>query len=129
MRRVFTLIVALLTATVLYAQEPYTVYCTITGECAAHNPRATIGTVAIDYGQQDLRNNDLADSSGRRLKFQSMVGAANYLATYGWELHDSYTSFSPSILESRMHDKIVTVWILKKSITSPEEITEGIFTR
>lgn len=126
MKRLFTIIVALAIGGICYASEPYTAYCTIRGEESMSNPGNIVGNIEIDYGQTSKRKDYFTDSTGKRLEFESMVAAMNYMAGYGWSLHDSYTSIHRMPMDSRLHDRVVVVWILKKRVTSSAEITEGL---
>ena len=126
MKRLFTIIMALAISGICYASEPYTAYCTIRGEESMSNPGNIVGNVEIDYGQTSRRKSYLTDSTGKRIEFESMVAAMNYMAGYGWSLHDSYTTIKRMPLDNRQLDRIVVVWILKKEVTSSAEITEGL---
>lgn len=126
MKRLFTIIVALAVSGICYASEPYTAYCTIRGEESMSNPGNIVGNVEIDYGQSAKRKSYLTDSSGKRIEFESMVAAMNYMAGYGWSLHDSYTTIKRMPIDNRQLDRIVVVWVLKKEVTSSAEITEGL---
>jgi len=126
MKRLFTIIVALAISGICYASEPYTAYCTIRGEESMSNPGNLVGNVEIDYGQSAKRKSYLTDSTGKRIEFESMVAAMNYMAGYGWSLHDSYTTIKRMPIDNRQLDRIVVVWILKKEVTTSAEITEGL---
>ena len=126
MKRLFTIIVALAVSGICYASEPYTAYCTIRGEESMSNPGNLVGNVEIDYGQTSRRKSYLTDSTGKRLEFESMVAAMNYMAGYGWSLHDSYTTIKRMPLDNRQLDRVVVVWVLKKEVASAAEITEGL---
>ena len=126
MKRLFTIIVALAISGICYASEPYTAYCTIRGEESMSNPGNIVGNVEIDYGQTSRRKSYLTDSTGKRIEFESMVAAMNYMAGYGWSLHDSYTTIKRMPIDNRQLDRVVVVWILKKEVASAAEITEGL---
>lgn len=126
MKRFFTIIVALAISGICYASEPYTAYCTLRGEEAMSNPGTLVGKIEIDYGQKMKHKNYLTDSTGQRLEFESMVEAMNYMAGYGWSLHDSYTTIKRMPIDNRQLDRIVVVWVLKKEVASATEITEGL---
>lgn len=126
MKRLFTIIVALAVSGICYASEPYTAYCTIRGEESMSNPGKLVGNVEIDYGQTSRRKSYLTDTTGKRIEFESMVAAMNYMAGYGWSLHDSYTTIKRMPIDNRQLDRIVVVWILKKEVTTSAEITEGL---
>lgn len=90
------------------------------------NPGNIVGNVEIDYGQTSRRKSYLTDTTGKRIEFESMVAAMNYMAGYGWSLHDSYTTIKRMPIDNRQLDRVVVVWILKKEVTSSAEITEGL---
>ena len=126
MKRLFTIIVALAVSGICYASEPYTAYCTIRGEESMSNPGNLVGNVEIDYGQTSRRKSYLTDTTGKRLEFESMVAAMNYMAGYGWSLYDSYTTIKRMPIDNRQLDRVVVVWVVKKEVASAAEITEGL---
>lgn len=86
-------------------------------------------TVDIDFGQQTKfwsRDRALIDEAGHDIVFNSILDAANYMGERGWVFKQAYIvqtftkgdSGSPTV-----H------WIMAKTVTSPEEITEGLLTR
>lgn len=117
MKRLFTLTVALLSLTTLFAQQPYKVYCTLMARQSEISTLA-ISRITIDYGQEELTKNYLADINGKAEQFTTITAVANRLAKYGWEFEDSYT-----IGDDRC------VWIMSKIVTDDSQITEGITTR
>jgi hypothetical protein len=124
MKRILSLIIALACATALYAQEPTIVYCSITGSHLASIKNGRIGPVEVNYGQKSRRIKYLEDERGRRLSFDTMIEALNYMAELGWRLESTYTRFQPSILEGSGLDEINIVMILSKQIDSREELAQ-----
>ena len=129
MRRVTTLLIALMSFAALYAEQPYKVYCTISGDVSTTNVNGHIGSVTIDYGQESLYKSHLVDKQGKRILFSSMIAVLNHMSQYGWELVSTETKYERSLLDDRNFDKIVSVWILSKMVTDRSQITEGVTTR
>ena len=89
MKKVFILVVGILLCATTFAQtkqEPYKVYCEITGQTHLLSSKVD---VELDFGQaysfwsSDRR---LYDENGKKIVFNSMLDAANYMARRGWEL-------------------------------------------
>lgn len=122
MKRLTTLSLALLVATIALAEGPRTAYCGIT-----HS-----GTYAyLDNGQRQKRRNWIVDSNGETIHFYSIVGILNYMSERGWELDEHFTSYanveSTLTEENKINSK--TIWLFRKEITTDEEILSGITTR
>lgn len=128
MKRVITLLMAFCSIASLHATEPTTVYCTISGSHLATTPNGYIGQVDIDFGESQSSRDYLVDESGKRLNFDTMIAALNYMSKAGWQLESTYTRFAPSIIKDSGLDKYVIVMILSKRVTSEEQIAEGICT-
>lgn len=118
MRKIFTLIATLLISFAATAAEPYTVYCSLTGASYSQ----------IDYGQKSLLRNTLVNENGEAIYFNSIIGAMNYMSERGWKYEFNITSVNSNILDNCKIESS-TKLIFSKSITSKEEITEGILTR
>ena len=118
MKKFITLFTATLIAVVATATEPYTIYCSLSGASYSQ----------IDYGQKSLLRNTLVDENGKAIYFNSAIGAMNYMSERGWVFVDEQKNYSQSVLDR--HDiSVSTTLIFSKQITSPEQITEGIYTR
>lgn len=108
------------------AVKPYEVYCEIVSYSNGLFTNRVI--VEIDFGQfSDFwsLDNRLVDEFGKALVFNSILDAANYLAERGWVFRQAYIvqSFSEGTSSSpRNH------WIMAKTVTSPEQISEGLLT-
>ena len=126
MRRLITLLYALITAATLYAQEPTTVYCSIAGSQLTGRANGYIGPVEINLGKNQRGRTYLADENGRRINFNTMIEALNYMAVRGWKLESTYTLFNPSLIENSSLDEDIIVMILSKEVRSVAEITEGL---
>jgi hypothetical protein len=129
MKKLFTLLLATLSIASIYATEPQTVYCAISGSHLASQANGYIGQVDIDFGQGNKSRDYLVDNNGKRLYFETMISALNHMAKAGWRLESSYTEFNPSLIEDSGLDECIMVMILSKEITSEEQIVEGIYTR
>ena len=118
MKKFIALFTATLIALVATATEPYTVYCSLSGASYSQ----------IDYGQKSLLRNTLVNENGEAIYFNSIIGAMNYMSERGWKYEFNITSVNSNILDNCKIENS-TKLILSKSITSKEEITEGILTR
>ena len=126
MRRLTTLLFALIAATTLYAQEPTTVYCSIAGSQLTGRTNGYIGPVEINFGQNSRQTTYLKDKDGRRINFKTIIQALNYMAVRGWKLESTYTLFNPSLIENSSLDEDIIVMILSKEVRTEAEITEGL---
>lgn len=113
----------------LYAEQPYKVYCSISGDVSVTNVNSQVGSISVDYGQERLYKSYLVDEQGKRIEFSSMIAALNYMAQQGCELVSTESKYQRSLLEDRKLDKMVSVWILSKMVTDNSQITEGFTTR
>ena len=125
MKRITTLLLATLISLSAMAQQPYKVYCSVWGNNAAGNH---MGYAYIDYGQQDMARNYLVDSNGKGIYFNSAIGVLNHLSKYGWQLEAAYDTQIARLSDSTKYDTR-QVLFLSKTVTSNEEITEGIYTK
>lgn len=78
-------------------------------------------TVNIDFGQPQSfwnphKNTSMLDENGKRITFNSMVDAMNYMGAQGWEFTQAYT-----VTEGQIN---VYHWLLKKNVNSFEESDE-----
>ena len=118
MKKFITLFTATLIAVSAIATEPYTVYCSLSGASYSQ----------IDYGQKSLLRNTLVNENGEAIYFNSIIGAMNYMSERGWKYEFNITSVNSNILDNCKIESS-TKLIFSKSITSKEEITDGILTR
>jgi hypothetical protein len=126
MRGFITLLVAIFGIATLYAQEPTTVYCSIAGSQLTGRANGYIGPVEINFGDRKHGTTYLGNEDGKRINFNTMIEALNYMAKRGWRLESTYTLFSPSLIENSNLDEDIIVLILSKEITSEEQIKEGL---
>ena len=85
--------------------------------------------IVFDFGQDpvysiwgDLKSQQkLVDENGQEIEFNSMVDAANYMASKGWNFQQAYTSVYSG--------KAIQHWIFFKDAKSSEEAVKGIMTK
>lgn len=118
MKKIVTLIAAMLIVIGASAAEPYTVYCSLSGASYSQ----------IDYGQESLLRNTLVDEDGRAIYFNSIIGAMNYMSARGWRYVGEQKSYSQNMWD-KLDISVSTALIFAREITSPEQITDGIITR
>lgn len=119
MKRIFTIVAALMMVALLAAQKPYTAYCSMSGGSYSQ----------VDYGQESLVKNTLVDEDGKPIYFNSVVGMLNYMSERGWEFIAPLTTVESSDVFGEFEVSSDTKWLFKKEVTSPEEVTEGLMTR
>ena len=108
-------------------QEPvsYKVYCELVG---SRLPFSMKMNVDLDFGQFVSwwsSDRKIADEDGNIITFNSMLDAANYMARRGWELEEAFVTMSISKGDSNSPNYH---WIMSKTVTSDEQITEGLLT-
>ena len=122
MKRFFLVIVLAILTMAAIAQEPYKAYCEIVG---TGNITGTKVKIEVDFGQKAKwatpNARFLVDENGKKMNFNSMMDAVNYLAKFGWELVLAYP-----ITETGISKDNVYHYILCKEVTSDEQIKEGI---
>lgn len=133
MKKIFILIFGILLCTTSFAQEkentqqakPYKVYCEIITRPQVFSTKVD---VELDFGQAyNFWSGDrhLYDEEGKRIIFNSMLDAANYMARRGWELEEAFPVTSISSGSSGSTDYH---WIMFKLVTNDSQITEGLTT-
>ena len=119
MKQIITLaLFIIMTLGVASAQEPFTVYCKLSGASYSQ----------LDYGQETLRKNTLVDERGMPIYFNSPISAMNYMAVRGWRYVDSIVEHSQSLMEPHRHS-VTQYLIFSKEVTSLDEVDDGITTR
>ena len=112
----------------VYAQEKHEtdsikVYAQIIG---MNNNVLKIGTklsIEIDFG---LSHNNLSydgrdqivNENGKKIKFNSLVDAMNYMSSRGWKLESTYTYI--------INQYPVIYWVISKYINKNEDARDGI---
>ncbi len=71
------------------------IYCMIVGTGQFMSNKVSID---IDFGQKtsiwSVRETKMVDEDGKKIKFNSMIDACNYLASKGWTLVNAYPASS-----------------------------------
>lgn len=119
MKRIFTIVAALMMVVSLSAQQPYTAYCSMSGASYSQ----------VDYGQESLVKNTLVDENGKPIYFNSVIGMLNYMSERGWEFIAPLTTVDSSEILGEFKVSSNTKWLFKKEVASSEEIAEGLMTR
>ncbi len=108
----------------MMGQDTRRVYCELVGTEKFLSSKVT---VTVDFGQQrSVWTNGsyyqtLVDENGKKLDFQSMVDAMNYMGQLGWKFEQAYVA-----TEGKQN---VYHWLLSKDIADGELINEGFKTR
>lgn len=95
--------------------EKYDVYCEIVGTSKLLSTKVT---VQVDFGQSKWENANLYDKDGKKIKFNSMMDALDYMGKRGWKLCQTYAIGSGG--------SYVYHYIMVKNVTSDAEITENL---
>ena len=119
MKRIFTIVAALMMVVSLSAQQPYTAYCSMSGASYSQ----------VDYGQESLAKNTLVDENGKPIYFNSVIGMLNYMSERGWEYVGPITAVESSEILGEFKVSSNTKWLFKKEVALSEEIAEGLMTR
>lgn len=106
------------------AQETRKTFCEIVGTGKVLSSKVKI---QIDFGQKTSYfgkyKTFMVDESGKKIEFNSMVDAMNYLAKFRWKFEQAYVVTNESTNQNVYH------WLLSKDIVSDDEIREGIITQ
>ena len=100
MKRIFTIVAALMMVASLSAQKPYTAYCSMSGGSYSQ----------VDYGQESLVKNTLVDEDGKPIYFNSVVGMLNYMSERGWEFIAPLTTVESSDVFGEFEVSSSTKW-------------------
>lgn len=87
MKRMSLLFVALLVCFTINANEPHKVFCELLGTQKFLSAKVT---VEIDMGQNPYESSKLVDEKGKKITFNSMVDAMNYMGKLGWKFEQAY---------------------------------------
>ncbi len=124
MKKLFLLvIVGAMTMMVANAQSLQSkVYCELVGTQKFMSQKVT---VQVDFGQNPSANSNLVDESGKKISFNSMVDAMNFMGKFGWEFESAYivTQGAGSSAQNVYH------WLLSKYIAEDENIDDGFTTK
>ena len=97
-------------------------YCELVGTEKLFSLKVTVN---VDFGQNPYTNSKLVDEDGKKITFNSMVDAMNYMGKLGWEFESAYavTVGSGTSAQNVYH------WLLSKYMTDDEDINEGFMTK
>ncbi len=121
MKKILLLMMLVLSSMAVNAQnakgngEKYDVYCEIVGSTKFLSTKVTI---EVDFGQSQWANANLYGADGKKIKFNSMMDALDYMGKRGWKLCQTYAIGSGS--------SFVYHYIMTKQVVSDEEITENL---
>lgn len=122
MKKCLFLLLMLISMNVM-GQDTHRVYCELLGTGRIFSNKVT---VSVDFGQytsfwKSYSNQFLVDENGKKIKFNSMVDAMNYMGRLGWEFEQAYV-----ITHGNQN---VYHWLLSKKISDGEEIDAGFTTK
>ena len=123
MKKVFVLVaIATMSFCAATAQNMGKVYCELVGTQKLLGLKVT---VQVDFGQNPYANNNLVDESGKKITFNSMIDAMNYMGQRGWEFESCYiiTHGTGTSKQNVYH------WLLSKYVSNDENISDGFTTK
>lgn len=98
------------------------VYCLLLGKGKFLSEKVN---VEVDFGQNPYSNSNLVDENGKRITFNSMVDAMNYMGKFGWEFENAYAITIGSGKSARN----VYHWLLSKHVSGNEDANNGFTTK
>jgi|SRR5690606_1080003 hypothetical protein len=126
MKHLFFLFIWYLMITFSYAQEPEKLsksnakheYCEVISRSRLLSSKPKI---TVDFGQaysfwKDRRV--LKDANGKPIEFNSSIDALNYMASFGWELVNTY-----SVIDSDNYKTFY--YVLKRELTEEERLEDN----
>lgn len=80
-------------------------------------------TIELDFGLSHHNlvydgRDQLVDENGKKIKFNSLVDAMNYMSNLGWKLESTYTYI--------INRYPVVYWVISKYIKADEDVRNGI---
>lgn len=98
------------------------VYCELLGTQKMLSQKVN---VQVDFGQNPYTNSNLVDENGKKITFNSMIDAMNYMGNSGWEFESAYviTHGSGTSAQNVYH------WLLSKYVSNDENISDGFTTK
>lgn len=118
MKKCILMFVMLFLCVTINSKEPRKVFCELLGTQKFLSAKCT---VEIDMGQNPYENSKLVDEKGKKITFNSMVDAMNYMGKLGWEFEQAYVV--------TVSNQNVYHWLLSKDIIDDNEAGEGITTK
>lgn len=122
MKKFLFLIAAVVLSIGVAQAQRHKVYCELVGQ---QKLLSTKCTVQVDFGQNQFQNNKLVDENGKKLTFNSMVDAMNFMGELGWEFEQAYivTIGSGTSAQNVYH------WLLSRYLSDEEAIDAGLKTK
>lgn len=118
MKKFSLLFIALFACMAINANEPHKVFCELVGTQKFLSAKCTVN---IDMGQNPYENSKLVDEKGKKITFNSMVDAMNYMGKLGWKFEQAYVI--------TVSGQNVYHWLLSKEILDESEASEGLTTK
>lgn len=118
MKKCILMLVMLFLCVTINSKEPHKVYCELLGTQKFLSQKCT---VEIDMGQNPYENSKLVDEKGKKITFNSMVDAMNYMGKLGWNFEQAYAV--------TVNNQMVYHWLLSKDIVEENEANDGITTK
>lgn len=118
MKKCILMFVMLFLCVTIKSQEPHKVFCELLGTQKLLSQKCT---VEIDMGQNPYENSKLVDENGKKITFNSMVDAMNYMGKLGWKFEQAYVV--------TVNNQNVYHWLLSKDIIDDSEAGEGLITK
>lgn len=115
MKKVLFTLMLLVSTMACFAQAKHDAYCELVGTSKFLSTKVT---VEVDFGQSKWADAHLYDENGKKISFNSMMDALNYMGKRGWTLTQTYAITSGS--------SNVYHYVLVKQVEKDEDITEGI---
>jgi len=112
MKKLFLFSAFIVVCCLVHAQQQNYVYCELVGTGKIFSSKVT---VQADFGQETTYwkgVDEIKDENGKKIRFNSMVDAMNFMGTKGWEFVQAYV-----VTES---NQSVYRWLLKKEISQEE---------
>lgn len=107
--------------------EPVRYYCEVKGYEKSLTSKVKIifdfgETVSKDVWGCKSKKLTLVDENCKKMKFKSIVDAANFMSKRGWILHQAYSAAYAS-------KKSIKHWIFYKDAATIEEMSDGLMTK
>lgn len=119
MRKITLILFCTLFSAVLWAQSPHKVYSEIVGTRKFASSKVS---VEVDLGQVKRANDKfLVDENGKRVIFNSMIDALNFMSEQGWEFEQAYI-----VTQDQQN---IYHYVLSKEIEEDGFIRDGLKTK
>ena len=126
MKKIIVLLIMSMYMMAAFAQseDESRVYCELVGSSGMFSSKVK---VTIDFGQETSfwkgdKDQQLVDSEGKDIKFNSMVDAMNFMGKKGWRFIQAYTVGDGK-------NGYVYRWLLYKDVKNESDIIDGFMTK